>query len=279
MGKVMNLLKPYLFGVQWHLTVTAVGFFITAAISWSIVHITLDNPEILNFLPNAVFRYIEALICQIQIFIFSWSFVVILLERWHAKRCFSSNHGFFLSDLQQFYIFNDNKINGKLVGEEPVALLDYLSLEFTQDQRRRTALLQLAIWALPVLGFIGTVQGITEAIIGLEKNIINADGSAARTGVGFSGMAEVMGGMKYAFDTTMVGLLLMIPLVVISALFRVELEAMYTKIQQHIMRLWGGFSISVNDPDILSRDEDGVSEIRQADSDQPCSAGQRDERV
>jgi hypothetical protein len=44
-----------------------------------------------------------------------------------------------------------------------------------------------------------------------------------------------MGGMKYAFDTTMVGLVLMIPLVVMSMMFKGKMETIHTEFQLRLL--------------------------------------------
>jgi hypothetical protein len=69
--------------------------------------------------------------------------------------------------------------------------------------------LSFGIWVLPVIGFIGTVIGITDAIGGIEPLMtMNASQGGASLG---ESMGSVISGLKYAFDTTLVGLVLVIP--------------------------------------------------------------------
>lgn len=61
------------------------------------------------------------------------------------------------------------------------------------------------VWVMPLLGFIGTVVGISQAIGGLEA-VVQEAGLAPG-----GGLDQVLGGLQFAFDTTFVGLLLVIP--------------------------------------------------------------------
>lgn len=231
----MTTISPSLsLGPRWHLAAMSVGFAVAVALGWSAAHIMVNRADLLDLLPASVGRYVTAPICQMQMFVFAWSLTVVLLERWEARRHLCRD---FVGALSSGRKSGPNPVPDSVDGQS--ALLDFLALHFAQDQRRRMALLQLAIWALPILGFIGTVEGITDAIIGLEKNMSNAGAAGSGGGMTPQGMAEVMGGMKYAFDTTMVGLVLMVPLVVVSTMFKGELETAYTKIQQRVLLLGG----------------------------------------
>lgn len=74
--------------------------------------------------------------------------------------------------------------------------------------------LRFGIWALPILGFIGTVLGISGSIQGLESLMAQQGGGA---GAGFS---AVTGDLYFAFDTTLVGLVLMLPLALLHSWLR-----------------------------------------------------------
>ncbi len=58
------------------------------------------------------------------------------------------------------------------------------------------------IWAVPVLGFIGTVLGLSSAV----GNFGNVLGQAAEINALRGALQEVTGGLSVAFDTTLVGL-------------------------------------------------------------------------
>ena len=67
----------------------------------------------------------------------------------------------------------------------------------------------VGVWLLPILGFIGTVVGITQAIAQLKPLLSVSMSSEAMMLEG--AMAGVLSGLSYAFDTTLVGLILVIP--------------------------------------------------------------------
>lgn len=80
------------------------------------------------------------------------------------------------------------------------------------QQQRRLAPLQYAIFALPLLGFIGTVIGISGAIGGLGIVFDSDDRGAA--------LADVLGDLRYAFDTTFAGLAGVLPAALGQVLIR-----------------------------------------------------------
>lgn len=81
---------------------------------------------------------------------------------------------------------------------------DYLLIVRAEQHRHNFAPISFTIWVLPLLGFIGTVVGITQAIGGLEQSV-TPDAALAE------GLGRVLGGLAFAFDTTFVGLVLVIP--------------------------------------------------------------------
>ena len=83
-------------------------------------------------------------------------------------------------------------------------------------QRRHSAELgmlplRFAIWALPLLGFIGTVVGVARSIGGLEVVIAAGPG-----GQPTEGLMTVLDGLQFAFDTTLLGLLAVIPVMMLQ---------------------------------------------------------------
>ncbi len=72
-------------------------------------------------------------------------------------------------------------------------------------------LLKVFIWAIPILGFIGTVQGLGVAVGGFAGNLDKAQDVAALK----QSLGQTTGGLAVAFDTTFIALimslLLMIP--------------------------------------------------------------------
>ncbi len=102
--------------------------------------------------------------------------------------------------------------------EDFANLSDYLLLLRGQQHQHNFAPLNFAIWVLPLLGFIGTVVGITEAIGGLEQ-VVTLTGTPA--GGNLNG---VLAGLKFAFDTTFIGLVLVIPTMLYSLTLRARAQ-------------------------------------------------------
>lgn len=73
---------------------------------------------------------------------------------------------------------------------------------------RRMAPLSYAIWVLPLLGFIGTVIGISDAIGDLGTVFADGDKQEA--------LESVLGALRFAFDTTFAGLVLVIPVMALA---------------------------------------------------------------
>lgn len=92
----------------------------------------------------------------------------------------------------------------------------------------RAAPLGYAIWALPLFGFIGTVIGISGAIGGLGAVFADTGREEA--------LADVLGALRYAFDTTFVGLAAVIPAMALAAMLRSRSEFVRHAIVVHVMR-------------------------------------------
>lgn len=65
-------------------------------------------------------------------------------------------------------------------------------------------MVKVFIWAMPILGFIGTVIGISAAVVGLGGSVSSAESVSAMT----SALMPVLGGLATAFDTTLIALVL-----------------------------------------------------------------------
>ncbi len=80
-------------------------------------------------------------------------------------------------------------------------------------------IVKVFIWAMPILGFIGTVMGVSSAVSGLSATLENAADVSAVT----DSMKGVFGGLGTAFDTTLLALIMsMIVKIPTSALQKSE---------------------------------------------------------
>jgi biopolymer transport protein ExbB/TolQ len=74
------------------------------------------------------------------------------------------------------------------------------------------SLLKVLVWAIPIVGFIGTVVGIGDAVVGFSESLKHADQLDTIKG----SLAKVTLGLSVAFDTTLLSLvasiLVMLPL-------------------------------------------------------------------
>lgn len=84
---------------------------------------------------------------------------------------------------------------------EAEALLNAASSVDANRSAGSYALVKVFLWAIPILGFIGTVQGLAQAVGSLN---IDASNPEALKGA----ISNLTGGLGVAFDTTLLGLIL-----------------------------------------------------------------------
>lgn len=102
--------------------------------------------------------------------------------------------------------------------EDVLVLSDHLLMVRERQYALDLSPVQYAVWAMPLLGFVGTVVGITQAIAGLGLTVENPGGSAA-------GLETVLAGLRFAFDTTFMGLVLVLPTMAVLMPLRARGEA------------------------------------------------------
>ncbi len=109
--------------------------------------------------------------------------------------------------------FVDRKQSGDGLDDE----LKYLADVDATRQQESFSLVRIIIWATPMLGFLGTVIGITKALgeLGAQSKLLATDPNAA--------MQSLLSGLYVAFDTTALALSLSIILMFVQFLVdRVE---------------------------------------------------------
>jgi biopolymer transport protein ExbB/TolQ len=89
--------------------------------------------------------------------------------------------------------------------------------------------LNFGIWVLPILGFIGTVWGISRSVIGLRELVAGASSNQQLINDLPASMDTVLSGLSTAFDTTFLGLIFAALLMLPNMLLRrmVDLQLMH----------------------------------------------------
>jgi biopolymer transport protein ExbB/TolQ/cellobiose-specific phosphotransferase system component IIA len=97
--------------------------------------------------------------------------------------------------------------------------LNALSEQTANQQYESYSLLRIVHWAMPMLGFLGTVLGISQTLGQLDMEMLNSQQQAA--------MNQLTDGLYVAFDTTAIALVLtVISMFIQFAVNRVELNLM-----------------------------------------------------
>jgi biopolymer transport protein ExbB/TolQ len=132
---------------------------------------------------------------------------------------------------------------GKMTGDTPLDLTQYTQIVDQQAELEREEVtvsilyLHTAMWAIPVLGFLGTVWGIAEAVANLTPLLKGLSASE----LGGSQLADSLSGLGVAFDTTVVALSLSLPAMgLISLLEKAAFEDMLVRnrlILRHVREL------------------------------------------
>ena len=87
---------------------------------------------------------------------------------------------------------------------ETVTMMESQSVIDASNVAGSYTILKVFIWAMPILGFIGTVMGVSSAVAGLSATLENAADVSAVT----DSMKGVFGGLGTAFDTTLLALIM-----------------------------------------------------------------------
>ncbi|MFT5162577.1 MAG: biopolymer transport protein ExbB/TolQ [Alteromonadaceae bacterium] len=132
---------------------------------------------------------------------------------------------------------------GKIKLKTSLNLSEYAQLVDQQSEMEREEIdvsmlyLHTAMWAIPVLGFLGTVWGIAEAV----ANLIPLMKGLSAANLGGGQLADALAGLGVAFDTTLVALSLSLPaMALISLLEKTAYEDMLVRnriILRHVQQL------------------------------------------
>jgi biopolymer transport protein ExbB/TolQ len=165
-----------------------------------------------------------------------------ILPRWDGKPIPVDQAANLLASVER----QPGRIQGSYLGQRIRALLEFIcqrrNVADIDDQMRALAdtdaisqensfsLIRLITWALPILGFLGTVLGITGAISGVTPEALE------------EGIGAVTNGLAEAFDSTAVALALtMITMFLTSLIEKQEqglLETVDKYIDRHLAHRW-----------------------------------------
>ena len=95
-------------------------------------------------------------------------------------------------------------------------------------------ILQVFIWAIPILGFIGTVLGIGEAVSEFATFIQTAEGAQLSNQMR-AALGGVTSGLAVAFNTTFLALVLVIPVMLITSFMQKLEETFLVDIEEYML--------------------------------------------
>lgn len=106
------------------------------------------------------------------------------------------------------------------------------------------AIIRVFIWILPILGFMGTILGITSSIDGFTHSLgfkdvtVNANVAGEASGINqvFASLTKVTDGLRTAFDTTFIGLFLVIPLMVLYTYLKNKESEVYAEMENYLKK-------------------------------------------
>ena len=111
-------------------------------------------------------------------------------------------------------------------------LMDYQGQIDQKKMENGYTLLHVFIWAIPILGFIGTVMGIGMSVNEFAQFIQVADSGGEFNSQMRSALGSVTGGLAIAFNTTFLALVLVIPVMLVTSLLFKNEEEFLLKIEE-----------------------------------------------
>ena len=115
------------------------------------------------------------------------------------------------------------------------SLLDYQGQIDMKKLETSYTVLQVFIWAIPILGFIGTVLGIGFSVNEFAQFIQAADAGEQFNSQMRSALGGVTGGLAIAFNTTFLALVLVIPVMLLTSFLHKNEEEFLLEIEEYCM--------------------------------------------
>ncbi len=145
--------------------------------------------------------------------------------------------------------------------EELHQILNYQAeIDFNRLQNGYT-LINVLIWAIPILGFIGTVFGIGQSV-GEFSTFVRSMDAAAIGGQMRSALGGVTSGLSIAFNTTFLALVSVIPIMLLSSLIRKSQEDLLLKVEEYCLdELLPNLHINPGDEELQNRTNEHLSTL------------------
>jgi hypothetical protein len=114
-------------------------------------------------------------------------------------------------------------------------LLDYQAEIDLKKLETSYTVLQVFIWAIPILGFIGTVMGIGASVNEFSQFIQTAEGGGEFTGQMRGALGGVTSGLAVAFNTTFLALVLVVPVMLLTSVLHKGEEELLLEIEEYCL--------------------------------------------
>ena len=145
--------------------------------------------------------------------------------------------------------------------EELQQIFNYQAeIDFNRLQNGYT-LINVLIWAIPILGFIGTVFGIGQSV-GEFSTFVRSMDTAAIGGQMRSALGGVTSGLSIAFNTTFLALVSVIPIMLLSSLLRKSQEDLLLKVEEYCLdELLPNLHVNPGDEELKNRTNEHLSKL------------------
>ena len=118
--------------------------------------------------------------------------------------------------------------------EEITSILNYQAEIDHNRMQSGYTLLNVFIWAIPILGFIGTVFGIGQSIGEFSDFIRSTDGTDISAQMR-SALGGVTSGLSIAFSTTFIALIGVVPVMMLSSTLRKREEDLLLSVEEYCL--------------------------------------------
>ena len=118
--------------------------------------------------------------------------------------------------------------------EEITSILNYQAEIDHNRMQSGYTLLNVFIWAIPILGFIGTVFGIGQSIGEFSNFIRSTDGTDLNAQMR-SALGGVTSGLSVAFSTTFIALVGVVPVMMLSSSIRKREEDLLLSVEEYCL--------------------------------------------